>query len=299
MLSSTDTRICAAAFGAVSLGSLIVSAGTGLICAIVMLPTQTAAQTKFQDIMHCLEQPLEEKRNTEWINAKKKSATCLAGNMDRLVPTTPRPKLANAVCNACDKELIAAATIYFEGKKHCTPDKQLESDLKSERRLCQLQISETAFKAKQKWEDSTAQSALFGSFGSWRVEGRTLNSGLLVYVLLSEDTDRRTSLELHCRSANLSRVAYWHGPFKKLPGSDQAVLTTYSIDGKSLKQAKAYVLDDGKLLINNHSANLETLVSALRTMKDTLYLSGQSIAAKFAAVGYLEMERDWLKRCLG
>jgi hypothetical protein len=285
--------------------------GTVLVCLDAMLPTEARAQSKYEvykDTLRCLEQPLDAKQNAEQNRARNRELACRTRNMDRLVPTTPASSLPAAVCNACDKELVAMEKVRFERRKHCFisgmdafggEHKKLESDIRDARKICQLELLSTSWDAKNKWENGTAQSTLYSSFGSWHVEGQIKNSGELVWVLQSEDIDRRTSLELHCYSVNLGRVAYWRGPFKKVSGSDQALLVTFSIDGKSLKQVKASVYDDGKLLFATKSIQLESLVSALRATKGTLHLSGQSIAAKFAADGYLEMERDWLQRCLG
>jgi hypothetical protein len=221
--------------------------------------------------------------------------SCLEGAMPTLIKKGLRNlALAEGACRVCDRQIIATATIWFEANKHRHIEPNLDADVKEHQQSCPTSAFTLALQAP----DQIAERTNVATMGSWRIEGQLTYDGLLSYVLASKDAASGVAIELHCWPVDRNLVLYLRGPFTKTGTGQQQIYVTYSVDRDSPKQVEGHINKAGEIILarkRSHAA--EALQAAIGKTKETLFVSASAISARFGADGFLEAEREWMRRC--
>jgi hypothetical protein len=252
---------------------------------------------RYKEQLRRLDLPPDPKFKTKVDQADAAEKSCLKDAMGPLVRKGLRyPALADAACQACNQQVVASAKISFDANKHRFVDPDLNHYISEHRKFCSdFGALSLALDAPYQVMERTS----LATFGSWRVEGQLSYDDALSYVLVSKDSASGVSLELYCRP--VSSQALWlilKGPYKKALSGQASVYVTYSIDRESPKQVEGQIQKKGEIQLGPSANNsVGTLLAAITTMREAVFISVSAISARFVSEGFREAGRDWLRRC--
>jgi hypothetical protein len=146
---------------------------------------------------------------------------------------------------------------------------------------------------REKYQDEVAQRTTYGTFDSWKVEGRLHRDGRLSYALIGQ-ADTAVSIEIRCVPVNKHVYGVIAGAFKKTKDREETYVT-YIIDAGGLKQTRGYISDDSISVPDGQ----EGIWSIAQKATDTLNLSIQGQTAAFRMSGYRPAFLKMVSLCLG
>ena len=117
-------------------------------------------------------------------------------------------ELAEEACRACDRQVIAAARIWFEANKHRYIEPDLDSQIKGEQKDCPIYALPAALEMPKRMADEADQLLSIAKYGEWQLTEELNFEGRIAYRLtLPDHKNNLRNIQLKCSPSGLkSRV---------------------------------------------------------------------------------------------
>jgi len=150
-----------------------------------------------QEFMRRLNLPPDPKLKQKVDDAFAARNSCFENAMRPLVRKGLRGKdLAEAACHACSKQVVAAATVFFEANKDRYMDSSLEKQIKEDQDNCSLYAFSVALEMPDRMAEEPDQAAVVARHGDWVVtEVLNFERRIAFRAVLQDQSDKSRYIE--------------------------------------------------------------------------------------------------------